>query len=37
MKMAKALFQSFCRHKSFRSGVSCAGREPEGALVCVER
>ncbi len=35
--MAKPILTSSELLKSFRFGVGCTGREPEGALVCVER
>jgi hypothetical protein len=36
-KMAKFILTSSRVVKSFRFGADCAGCEPEGALLCVER
>jgi len=35
--MAKFIVTNDYTGKSFRFGVDCVGREPEDALVCVER
>ena len=37
MEDGELISKSSCIGISFRFGVSCAGREPDSALVCVER